>query len=121
MTSQVTQTDLLNAASSIFAISFAFDLIITECLALLKKRDVAYLQNSSATKYRFNPNALKISRLMKNSKDWGFYLPGKQRAKERDANVDSLYLRAQQYAQQHSLAVVQFAPNSLPTRWHIGA
>ena len=115
MTSQVTQTDLQNSATSILAIAVGFDLIISECLRLLPKRDPTYLRSDG---YRFNPNGLRVCEIRKAGLQWKLYRPGKlDRAYQTNTDLEVLYVNALTYAQQHGYAVVQFGPNSMPTRW----
>jgi hypothetical protein len=115
LTAQVTQTDLSNAASSILAIAISFDLIISDCLRLIRSRNRGYLNMGS--KYNFNPNGINIARVQHSTGNWKYYLPNRTRALKSSADLESLYTDALIHARQHGIALIQFAANSLPTRW----
>jgi hypothetical protein len=114
---QVTQSDLVDSLPFIYAIAISFDLMLSKCAQLIKDKDPSYL-GTSTRRFTLDPNSLPFSKIVFSRGRWRFTSHGARTSRLSDIDRDVVFNTARTQCETRKVALVEFASNGQPSRWH---
>jgi len=114
---QVSQSDLTDSISAIYAIAISFDLIVSRCFQLIKDKDLNYLGRGSK-KFSFDPGSFPISIMEQSAGKWRFKPAGARKNTKSSQDKDALFGEAKNICESKKTALIEFGANGQPNRWY---